>query len=240
MSKVNFLPEDYLDKKAQQRTNIICLALFLLVMGGVACGFLIAEKRQRAIDRRAKEINQKMIEANQALQKLDQLQNRKKQMMSKASICASLMEPVPRSLLLATQTNSLPMRVSLVKYKLVCKEIKKPVVKSKTLNKKAKYLAAAQGADKKEEEKPAEPEVPKLDTKIEIAGIAPTDIQVAKYIESLNQSELFSQVNLVLSEEKEIKEELLRHFKLMIQLDPEAQAKEEDVLLARKKTITGM
>ena len=101
------------------------------------------------------------------------------------------------------------------------------------------YMTAP-GANQQDKQEEAEPETPKLETTIEIAGLAPTDMQVARYIESLNESDLFKQVNLVLSEEKTIKEEMLRHFKLLIQLDPEAQASEEDVMMARKKMISGM
>ena len=38
MKKVDFLPEDYIEKKAQQRANVICLCLFLVVLAGVGCG----------------------------------------------------------------------------------------------------------------------------------------------------------------------------------------------------------
>jgi len=112
--KLNFLPEDYLEKKAQQRTNIICLFLFLLVAGGVGTCFTLVEKRQQKMRKLEAEVNQKMNRASENLQQFETLETKKKQMMSKASISALLMEPVPRSLLLATITNNLPSSVSLL------------------------------------------------------------------------------------------------------------------------------
>ena len=36
MADSNFLPEDYVEKKTQRRTNIISLTLFVVVMTGLA------------------------------------------------------------------------------------------------------------------------------------------------------------------------------------------------------------
>ena len=71
-------------------------------------------------------------------------------------------------------------------------------------------------------------------------GLAGTDIQVAQLIANLNKSDLFSQVNLVFSEENNTQEENLRHFKLMVTLNADARATEEDVALARQIHVSGM
>jgi uncharacterized membrane protein YeiB len=121
-NKVNFLPEDYLDKKAQRRTNVVCLFLFILVVGGVGGAFVVTEQRQKAVKEKAAEINRQMAQAGKALGQLELLEYKKKQMETKASISAMLMEPVPRSLLLAIITNALPADVSLTEYNLSGKE----------------------------------------------------------------------------------------------------------------------
>ena len=41
MSTTSFLPEDYLDQKAERRTNMISLALFAIVMVSVFAAFLV-------------------------------------------------------------------------------------------------------------------------------------------------------------------------------------------------------
>ena len=73
-----------------------------------------------------------------------------------------------------------------------------------------------------------------------ITGLAPTDIQVAQFIAQLHKSKLFQEVNLLYSEEHEVEEEFLRQFKLMVVLDPEVRASEEEVAEARKKFVTGI
>ena len=232
-NNVDFLPEDYLVRKAQRRTNIVCLFLFLLVVAGVGGGFLFTERQQGSLKQKVAEVNQKMVRASESLKQLDELEKKKKEMMEKAAISAMLMEPVPRSLLLATITNDLPERVSLVDYKMTCKVLKDKSRNTRSRNKKAR------GSKKKTEDaKPAPP--PKTETTIEFTGLAPTDLEVAKLIANLNKSPLFSQVNLKLSEEHKFANEVMRRFQLQVVLDPEARAANKDVEMARHKHISGM
>jgi hypothetical protein len=257
--KINFLPEDYMDRKAQHRTNIICLGLFCMVMAGVAGGFVVTEKRQAVIEEQARRVNNDMLQASESLKQLEVLEEKKHLMMQKASTSAALMESVPRSLLLATVTNNLPPGVSLVEYQLIRKDETVRATKAGgSRNKKAAAAATSGGGtDKKDNPKDKEkdkgkdkePEVtiPPAVTSFEITGVATSDLQVATMIAALNQCPLFQQVNLMYSEEYELKdkegnavEETLRKFKVMVVLNPASRASETDVEMARKSHVTGM
>jgi hypothetical protein len=246
--KINFLPEDYMERKAQHRTNIICLALFCMVMAGVAGGFVVTEKRQAAIEEQARRVNNDMLQASESLKQLEVLEEKKKLMMQKASTSASLMESVPRSLLLATVTNNLPPGVSLVDYQLIRKEEANRAAKAGagTRNKKEAAAEADKKNKDKEKEKEAEVKLPPAVTSFELTGLASSDLQVASMIAALNQCPLFQQVNLVFSEEYQEKDkdntvaETLRKFKVMVVLNPVARASEADVEMARKVHVTGM
>ena len=238
MKKVDFLPEDYIEKKAQQRANVICLCLFLVVLAGVGCGFAITEKRQGRIDTRVEEVNGQMRKASESLKQLDVLETKRTEMMKKATISASLMEPVPRSLLLATTTNDLPTGVSLTEFELVSKNVKSKSTSSKSgrsRNKKSRKTSNAKSGASQVTVEPV-----KWNTTIEIVGISPTNIQVAGLIANLNKSSLFAEVNLIYSEEHVVQEENVRKFKLEVILDPEARASEADVQMAREKIVEGM
>jgi len=89
--------------------------------------------------------------------------------------------------------------------------------------------------------------IPPAVTSFEITGVATSDLQVATMIAALNQCPLFQQVNLMYSEEYELKdkegnavEETLRKFKVMVVLNPASRASETDVEMARKSHVTGM
>ena len=240
MKQANFLPEDYIEKRAQRRTNIVCLSLFVVVMAGVAGGFVMTERRQRLVDERMGQINKEMRQASTSLQQLKMLEAKREEMMKKASISASLMEPVPRSLLLATVTNDLPAGVSLTEFELSSKDVSQESSTSasrvrRSRNKKSPSSNNVTASSAGEVVAPK-----KWETIIEITGLAPTDIQVAQFIAQLHKSNLFQEVNLVYSEEHEIEEEIIREFKLMLILDPEVRASEEEVTEARRKYVTGM
>ncbi len=240
MKQANFLPGDYIEKRAQRRTNIVCLILFVVVMVGVAGGFMVTERHQRQVDERMSQINKEMRQASASLQQLKMLEAKREEMMKKASISASLMEPVPRSLLLATVTNDLPAGVSLTEFKLSSKDVSQ---KSSATASRIRRSRNKKSPPSNTVTASASGEVvvlKKWETIIEITGLAPTDIQVAQFIAQLHKSNLFHEVNLVYSEEHEIEEEIIREFKLMLILDPEVRASEEEVTEARRKFIIGM
>lgn len=241
MNKVDFLPEDYIEKKAQQRTNVICLLLFLAVMVGVGGGFAITEKRKKGMDDRMTQVNKQMKQASESLKQLEVLEGKREQMMNKASLSASLMESVPRSLILATVTNDLPAGVSLTEFELTSKDITpKPAVSAKKTSK-----SRSRNSKSKQAKKSAEPEqkeiIPqKWQTTVEITGLAPTDMQVAELLKNLQTSKLIQEANLMYSEEHETDDEVVRKFQLLLILDPEARASEEDVKMARSVGVKGM
>ena len=238
MSKVDFMPEDYADKKAQQRTNILCLTLFFVVMSVLAATLAVTEKRQKKMNLREEQVKDKFVQAGEDLKQVQILEQQKKQMMLKARVSASLMETVPRSLLLATVTNNLPTGVSLIAYNLKTKVETAKANSSRLIKSRNKRQTRP-----KANQASAIPSIPtpeKVSTSVEIEGLAGNDLQVARFISNLNVSSLFNQVNLIFSEEYEYQDEPLRRFKIMIILDPDAKASKADVALAKQTHVTGM
>ena len=224
---MNFLPEDYLEKKAQQRTNIICLLLFVVVVSAVSIGWFITEKRRRVMLDEQVEMAQKMTLAAESLKKLDDLEKKKAQMKEKAELSAMLTEPIPRSLLIATITNNLPSGVSLISYELESKEIKQyepPKTKKKVKT-----------AGKKAVEETPKVKPKKFETIIDFIGVANSDLEVAQLIKDLSNSHLLSAVSLSYSEEFFKNNMTYRKFEINTLIAPEIRATEEDVLWARKQ-----
>lgn len=227
--QIDFLPEDYLEKKSQKRTNIICLFLFVIVAAGVGTAFLLTEQRNHAVEVASQAMNTKMAHASKALKQFELLETKKKQMNDKAAISAILIEPVPRSLLLATITNDLPAGMSLLEFTLASKEIMPKVIPSKKKSRKIK---------KDTVKKVVAPKC--YETIIEVIGLAYTDLEVATLIANLGRSFLFDQVTPIFTEVHEIDEVVMRRFKLRISLDPTIRADKESVELVQKSHITGL
>ena len=230
MLNINFVPDDYVQNSESRRTNLIYLVLFLLVMS-VLCGSFVSIKlRQRAFATREEEVNRRMSAAKESLKQFEELQTKRKEMIKAALMAAELLEPVQRSVLLASLTNNLPVGVSLLKLDLMQKEPRAkrlaPPVGSKYQKAKNKNSAGEQAISQER----------RLETHINIEGVAPSDLQVAEYIEQLDKSILLDNVALVESRERKVKDEtLFRQFKLTAMLKKKVHLSKADIAKMKSK-----
>jgi Tfp pilus assembly protein PilN len=230
MSNINFVPDDYIQSNESRRANLMCLVLFSVVMAALGGSSVAIRIRQRACEAQESLVNAKMARMEEAIKKFEELQTRRKEMMRTALTTAELLEPVPRSVLLASLTNNLPPGVSLVKLDMIQKEASKSAA-VKTA--KTKYEAAQEKGGSEPELRPSTEKG--LETRMEIEGIAPSDLQVAAYIEHLGGSILLDNVALVESKEKKIEDTTFRLFKLTAMLTKEVHLTKEDVDRIRAK-----
>ena len=215
MSKVNFVPDDYIQNTQSRRTNMMYIVLFSLLMVALGSVFMTIKVRQRASDAIEKRIDAQLAQKREDIARIEQIQSKRKQILKTALTTVDLLEPVPRSVLLASLTNNLPQGASFLKLSLVQKKSKRKTVTVSSNYKKAKD----------EKAKASRPRVSKeklLDTLIDIEGVAPSDLQVAFYIENLNNSYLLDNVTLVESKEHKIKDTTFRQFKLKAMLRRDA------------------
>ena len=233
MSNINFVPDDYVQSSESRRANLMCLVLFSVVMAALGGSFVLIKIRQRACSAEESLINAKMAQMQESIKKFEELQTKRKEMMRTALTTAELLEPVPRSVVLASLTNSLPAGVSLIKVKLVQKEPTKASAPGAT-PKANKYQAAQDQKASAAPEAKAAVEV-KTETRMEIEGMAPSDVQVAAYIERLGSSVLLTNVALVESIEKKVQDTSFRQFKLTAMLRPEVHLTKEDVEAIKDK-----
>jgi Tfp pilus assembly protein PilN len=167
-----------------------------------------------------------MTQIQESIKQFEELQTKRKAMMKAALTTAELLEPVPRSVLLASFTNNLPPGVSLLKLTLIQKE---PVQSSQSAGggPTNKYQAAQ--AEKAAAAPPKLSREKSLETHIDISGMAPSDLQVADYIGRLSSSSLLDDVELVESKEYKVEDTTFRQFKLTAKLKPDVQLTKEDI-----------
>ncbi|MFA5252470.1 MAG: PilN domain-containing protein [Phycisphaerae bacterium] len=224
MLNINLVPEDYIQSGECRRTNLMYLVLLTVVMTALGGVFMTIKVRQGALSVKEKLVNAKMAQAKEAIKQFEELQTKRKAMIKTALTTTELLEPVPRSVLLASLTNNLPRGVSLLRLNVIQKGPKtanRAAAANKYEQAKAKNATAAQ------------PEVSPeklLETLIDIEGIAPSDIQVAAYIEQLSVSDgLLDNVSLVESKECQIGGAIFRQFKLTAVLKKDIHLAKEDV-----------
>lgn len=210
MSKIDFLPNDYVEQRDSSRMNLLYLVLLVAVMAGICITFTVIKVRQRSVQNALAEITASMAKAREQMGLIEQLQAKGKGLMQTASITTGLPDLVPKTIILACLTNNLPEGVSLLDLKITDKEIVPVVVKGE--KKKSQYKTASKALAKSSKNKSAPARI--VNTHIEITGIAPSDIEVARYIAKIGNSFLLDSVGLVESKEYMIDAIKFRRFKL--------------------------
>src|SRR3954469_22142050 len=115
-NELSFLPEDYLENKAQRRANVICAILFLVTMVSIGFAFTTSERSLKDVEQKNAKVEQEFTEAAKRIEQVQQMQQKQRTMAHQAELTASLLEKVPRSLILAEITNGIPTGVSLIDF----------------------------------------------------------------------------------------------------------------------------
>ncbi|MDH7598773.1 MAG: PilN domain-containing protein [Sedimentisphaerales bacterium] len=230
MANVNFVPDDYLRQARSQQTNVFYISLLLIVMIGLASAFGVIKVRQRACAAQEALVDTKAGRMREQIQRFDQLQAKRRDMMKAALVTAELIEPIPTSIILASLTNELPTGTSLLEVRLIKKEVEPPKNDKASNQKQAKTQAKPQNPQ------PAQPAVKGSQIQVDIAGLAPSDLEVAAYIERLAAGPVFRSVILLESKDHSGKERLpLREFRLRATVPADIRLTDEDLLQIRQK-----
>lgn len=214
-NQLSFLPDDYLQRKARRRANVMCAGLFGIVIVVIAITFTVTERNLREDEQINAEVNRQYTEAAKRIVQFQQIQEKQKRMAQQAELTNSLLERVPRTNLLADITNALPPGVSLLEMQLT--STPRRIVREEPKTAFEQKRSASR--------KPPEPRVePRLfDVSIRVTGVAGTDVQVARLISELKRSTLLKDVNLLISDQFVFEGQPMRRFSIELLVDPDAK-----------------
>jgi Tfp pilus assembly protein PilN len=234
MTTINFVPEDYVQQRQSSRANVLYLVLLAVLLGAIGATFSVIKMRQAAVRFETERLNGRMMQAREQINRLEEIKSKGKVMMKNMKMTAQLLEPAPRSIILACLTNAMPSGISLLELQLQEKEVKVslpvPAQAAASDGKPTQYQAAvAKGNQPPVEVKTV------LETMLEIEGIAHSDIEVASYIANLSNSVLLDNVQLIQSREQNIDGIAFRRFRLKTMLKPDLALTKEDIDGIRKK-----
>lgn len=229
-SASSFLPTDYVHRKQEVRFVALTVSLFLVVMLAVVGAFLVTNRRWTSVRQQQQAIAVQFESESSKLEQLKELEKQREEMLSKAQITTSLLEPAPRSVLLAELVTSLPREATLLDVKLESKRVKAPPPKAAAAA-AAKAKAASKTKGKTmDTAAPSKPIVlpPKFEFVLTITGVAPINNQVADYLKRLHESPLLQGVELLYIEEAKIDDLKLRRFQIQAHLPDNADARKVD------------
>jgi len=233
MANLNFVPDDYVKNNESSRTNLMYLVLLAITMAGLGGSFVTVKIRQKACQAKETLITSRMDKMQATMAKLDELQIKRTAMMKTALTTAELLEPVPRTILLATLTNNLPVGTSLLNVSLIQKAPKDTPSSSASTS---KFQAATSGSNTQTNLSPEQ----MLETHIQIDGMAPSDLQVAAYIQRLDDSSLMDNVALVETKEYKVEDNIYRQFKLTAMLKKDVHLTREDIENIKNQSMSTM
>lgn len=222
-NQLSFLPDDYMERRARRRTNLICSFLFVCGVVGIGSAFTLSDRADARAEQKHASISSQYVEEAKRIERARQIQDKQRQIAHQAELTASLLEKVPRSFVLAEITNSMPAGVSLLDLNMESKlRTASTAERAKTAMEKKKEKRKA--AEEKTDAAPPPPAQPKVyDVSLRLTGIAATDVQVAQFISKLNQCRYLKDVNLVISDEFTLDKETLRRFQIDMLLNGDAE-----------------
>jgi hypothetical protein len=166
------------------------------------------------------EVNERTEQAAKEIAEMKRLEGMRAQMVEKAELARGLIEPVPRSVLLATLVNTMPENLSLLELELKSEEIKLAKASAAKPDPKARRSSAAARA--KEAEEAAKLELVRRRVLVQATGVAPDDLDVSRWMSQLSRMPFLSGIRLEVSEEKELRGMQLRQFRISMRIEPEA------------------
>jgi Tfp pilus assembly protein PilN len=221
-NQLSFLPDDYLERKAQRRTNFICAVLVVIVMAAIGAAFSLSEQGLRKVEAEHARAEADYADAARRIDQVQQMQAKQQKMARQAELSASLLEKVPRSYLLADVTNCLPAGVSLLDITLDSKKRASAAPAKPNVFDRPSGPAPAKAAASVLPV--AEPII--YDVTMKLTGVASSDVQVAQFINALGRSKLLKDVNLIITDEATMNDEKVRRFQIEMALRSDADVRE--------------
>jgi len=208
---ISLLPDDYVRRRSQHRANIVVLALFAIVMSGVIVAAILLDQSNRHTSQVSERISDSYREAAKLVSELKQLEAKRDTVLEKAELCASLLDKVPRSYLLAFVTNAMPEYAALTRFELSTVQA---VKKERVAKRRARSTISAKPPGNTASDPPV------TIIRAQITGLGATDVEVARFITNLAQNPITDSVDLVYSQQRRIDKTPVREFKVTLELKP--------------------
>lgn len=244
----SFLPQEYVERRAELRANLLCLALFGVVMFGVVGAFFVTNRQWLTVKRARDAIAAQYAQEAARIEQLKLLERQQAEIMDKAEVSTALIERVRRSVLMSELANRKPDEVTLLEVVLTGKRVQEapppsalpPPTQVKNLGNKPGAVAMMTTPGEKPRAS-ARVMPPRFEHTIKLVGVASTNNNVADYIASLKACPLLDGVDLKSIKETTIDKVELRKFELeaVIRRDADTRGM-ETAELENARPIEGM
>ncbi|HJN79237.1 MAG: PilN domain-containing protein [Phycisphaerales bacterium] len=214
----DFLPREYIEHKQDRRVHFAALSLFAIVLAGVVVAFFITRSDWQRVKEIREEVSIRYEEAADQVRLLSKLEDRQARISERAELAASLVDRLPRSVLLSEFINRMPEGLGLLEFELTS-HLLPPTLPD---NADAPSNRPQRGQTTAEAQADPRVEPPRWRTEVSLLGFAPTDVHVSAFLAALNEHPLLENVSLHFSEEIDLNELSVRQFRIKVELGPDA------------------
>lgn len=215
-----FLPEEYVRTRRMRRSTILHLALFTVVLLGVAGAFFVTNRQWHDVREHGRAVDVRYKQAAENLEQLNTLEAQAGTLVNKAEVVLALVERIPRSLLIAELTGAMPTQMTLTEVELNSTKVRPPKPEDDEKEKETDSTKRSRSSDAAPA--PQRVAVPRYRTSLIVMGIAPTHQDIARYVSALQRLPLLKGVELKVSETTIINDRGMIKFRVEGMLDPRA------------------
>ncbi|MCA9299212.1 MAG: PilN domain-containing protein [Phycisphaerales bacterium] len=227
MGGSSFLPEDYVASKAENRSIVICVTFFAVVLAGVIVAGMWNNRRWDDVRQQKEAINAKYELEAERIGQLNELRRQERLLADKARITNTLAQKVTASLILAELHQRLPEKVVFTQIDFESKRVKAAAPAIKPQGVRSVGTKNTKDAPPPEEEEPTI-EAPKFETALTVIGLARDNGEIADYLTSLQDSPLLLKVELQYITESIVSDVEYRKFEITAVLNQQADVSDID------------
>jgi Tfp pilus assembly protein PilN len=211
---INFLPAVYLQQRLRRAARLRQGALLSAMILGIAVGVAQTWNYRRALTHQHQTMLDLLATTKAQLTEVDKLEQARTTLARQIEIHRELHQPINYTELLGTLAAHTPEAVSL--RRLVVANEKVAVSRPATAEDAAKARAAGLKAPKTVTDS-------QWITRVELDGVAPSDIEVANFIGAVAGSRLFQNVKLTFSRQGVVRRTACREFQVRMEVPLDCQ-----------------
>ncbi|MCB9845819.1 MAG: hypothetical protein H6811_07550 [Phycisphaeraceae bacterium] len=233
----SFLPSDYLAAKAEHRANFLIVLLYSIIMFLIVSAFLITNRRWQTVRARETAVSAEYKREGEKIEQLKVLEERRAELFEKAEITNSLIERVPRSVLLAQINSTRPAGITLLEVELEGKRLKDVGTEEAGRSGRGGQVRSLSGkasVSKRNQRKTDErPKIapPRFEFSLRIMGVSSGNSPITDYLAALTTCPLLEGVDLEYIEQTMLDSQSLRKFQIRARLRQDADVSQLDLAL---------
>ena len=201
MREVEFLPAWYPQVRRRRRFVILQAWMTLVVLGGLGTWLTFASRNVREYEARLARVDRELTASRSELKVIEELMTLRKDLVQKSQVLAKVGSHAEAARLLATLDEAMPKSTALLELSLITEEMHTTVTSS-----------GARANVQKE---------PVMDRRlnVKLTGVAPTDVEVASFLDKLTGKAFLDDVRMTGSKPRLDNGRVMREFEVYFSMN---------------------